>query len=80
MKHKLVKIRPTRSGYYTGKRYSLVLCHNVNMLITTGIIDTGGTNINTFNEVTDFFPYKCSYTLYIVSISLMMYVFSLELA
>lgn len=50
------------------------------MLITTGIIDTGGTNINTFNEVIDFFPHKCSYTLYIVSISLMMDVFSLELA
>lgn len=34
--------------------YSLVLCHNVNMLITVGIIDTVGTNINTFNEVIDF--------------------------
>lgn len=62
------------------KCYSLVSCHNVTMLITMEIIDIEGTNTNMFNEVIDFFPHKCPYILYIVSISLMMYAFSLELA
>lgn len=36
------------------KCYSLVSCHNVNMLITMEIIDTEGTNMNMFNKVIDF--------------------------
>ena len=36
------------------KCYSLVSCHNVNMLITMETIDTEGTNMNMFNKVIDF--------------------------